>query len=504
MTASSRLLASRSATGRNSAAVSLSLLVTAVLSGVQALLLALIVGESEQTDAFFAAYAAYSALVLWSGWLRVSIVPLLGPSAPGPAFEQRVGELVSRVVLLGLLISLLLLLAAPALGPALTSGLSDDGQQTAVWTLVLLAPAGALHVCSAAFAGALGAAQRFAFSSLAYVLGSSVAVISCALLLGAVGVAGASVAILAAAAVIAVGNGAYLRSLGVRLSFDPRWLGDRRQRQLGRRLAGGAALLVVPQCNAALSLAVLSGDSGAITVYTYAFLLVSMLVNLSAAALALSTLPSLVSAVGRLGVSAVGERLRAVVPYVFVVLAPLVAAAVSFAPPILEALFGGSLRASSIDLLYDLILVLSLLAVPSAFFLLGAAALVSLERWSAAMWVMGASLAMHAVAVLATSPSGPVAVAAGHVVAASLAVGVLFAALLGRGWPRVVAGTMRAAAPAFAFAFVFPLVRLVLGPAAELHEVGLALAGCFAVYAGLVLSLWPAVGRSFTRLLAST
>lgn len=501
MTGSPALLGSRTGVGRSAAVVSLSLLVTALLSGVQALLLALLVGESEDTDAFFAAYAAYSALVLWSGWLRISIVPLLGPAVPGAAFERRVGEVVSRVILLGLVVSLGLLAAAPALGPALTSGLPGDGQETAVWTLVMLAPAAALHVAAAAFTGALGAAQRFVFSSVAYVLGSAAAVAACALLLGSIGVTGASVAILAGAALIAAATGSYLRRLGVTLRFDLRWVADGPQRRLGKRLAGGAALLMLPQINAAISLAVLSGEPGAITVFTYAFLLVSMLVNLSAAALAVSTLPSLLSLAGG-GAGAVAERLEAVVPYVFAVLAPLIAAVVSFAPPVLHEVLGGALRAESVDLLYDLILVLSGLAVPSAFFVLGASALLALERWSAAGWVTVAGVAMHAVAVLAAASSGAVVVAAAHVTAAALTAGVLYAALLGRGWARAVGRAARAAWPAFAFALVFPLARVVTGPTADIEVAALAVAIAFSLYVVLVLVLWPAVGRSFRRLLS--
>jgi peptidoglycan biosynthesis protein MviN/MurJ (putative lipid II flippase) len=500
VTSGRRLLRSEASLSHSSAIVSVSLLAAALLGAGQALLIAFIEGEGSKTDAFLAAYALFVVFAIFGGSLRASVVPLLGSAAGSDDFEHRASEMASRILGIALLAFAILLVTAPLVGQALTFGLPADARWTAVASLVILAPAAFCQIFAAALSATLTAARRFAFSSLLYVFAGTVALGCSAALIAVIGVLGAALGLLVGGVIVLAGHVLYLRSFGVRFRPDSRPLRDRADRELALLLLAGAGIAIAFQVNLAISLAAISEDAGAITAYTYAFFMVSLCLSVSGSSLALVTLPELVARIAQQGATAVREHMLTVGPYMFAVLVPLLAGFAAFGKPVLEAMFADSLSASTTDLIYDVGLLLSVMAIPTALLFLTTPVALATGRSRRFLGVGAASVLVHAAIVLPISALGPRAVAAGQIVSAVVMTSMLMAATYGPSWGRLAIATLGRSLPAFAFACVFGLLRLPLG-----SDPGVVAALAFAAlsllaYAALVVTLWPRVGAAFVDL----
>jgi peptidoglycan biosynthesis protein MviN/MurJ (putative lipid II flippase) len=495
-----RLLLAETSVSHSSAIVSASLLATALLGAGQALLLAFIVGEGSHTDAFLAAYALYIVFVIFGASLRSSVVPLLGSPDSEEEFRSHAAEMISRILVLAVAALALLTVLSPLIGQAVTLGLPGDARWTAVLTLLVLAPAAFCQIQAAALSAALTASRRFVFSSLLYVLAGVVALGCSAILLDLIGVLGAAFGLLVGALLLAAGHGLYLRSFGIR--FHPRvgWLRERAERELALLLVAGSSLAIAFQANLAISLASISADPSAITAYTYAFFIVSLILSISSSSLVLVTLPDLVGRIAREGAGAARDYLRVVAPYMFAVLAPLLFGLAAYGKPLLDAIFGDSLSERTVNLVYDISLLLSGMAVPGALLFLTTAATLALGRSRWFLGVGAASVVVHSAIVIPASALGPRAVAVGHIGSTIVMTALLMAATFGRQWPRVAIGALVSSARAFALSSVFFLPRLAFGSDPGVAT-AIALATiCALVYAGLVLLLWPSVGGAFLDL----
>lgn len=486
---------------RSSAIVSISLLLTALLGAGQALLLVFIVGEGDRTDAFLAAYSLYVVVALFGASLRGSLVPLFGAHDSDAGLREQVAETTARVLGLGLVVCALLIVISPLVGQLMTLGLPPDDRWIAVFSLLILAPAAYLQIHAAAISAALTASRRFAFSASLYVLAGVLALGCSAALLASIGVMGAALGLLAGSGLLAVGHSAYLRRFGVPLRPRLASLGDRRQRELGIFLVSGAAIGLALQIDLALGLSVLSADPGAITTYSYAFFIVSLMVNVSSLPLSLVTMPDLLARVARQGMAAAEEQLETMAPYAFAVLAPLLAGFAAYGHPLLEAVFEGSLSPSNIDLLYDLGLILGVMAIPNALLFLAGAVTLALGRARLFLLVGAVSVAVQTVVVISLSTFGPLAVAAGHVGTAVVTTSLLLRVTYGRRWLDVTASALWRSAPAFAFAAVFGLLRLPLGSDPSLAAACAGLVASALAYTVLALVLWRSVSTVFLALL---
>jgi putative peptidoglycan lipid II flippase len=501
MSSTRTLLRTEASLSHSSVIVSVSLLVAALLGAGQALLLAFIVGEGDKTDAFLAAYALYVVFAIFGGSLRASVVPLLRSTDSEADFQGQVTELVSRILGIALAAFVVLLLASPALGQALTFGLPADARWTAVFSLMILAPAAFCQIYAATLSATLTAARRFAFSSGFYALSGAVSLGSSAVLISLIGVLGAALGLLVGAVMVLSGHVLYLRSFGVR--FRPRLsrLGDRAERQLALLLVAGAAVAIAFQANLAISLAVISEDSNAITAYTYAFFMVSLFLSISGSSLALVTLPDLVARVAREGAAAARSHLQTVAPYMFAVLAPLLVGFVAYGQPVVDAVFEDSLSKSTTDLIYDVGVLLCVMAIPCAILFLTTPITLALGRSKRFLGVGLASVLVHAAIVISLSSLGTRAVAAGQIASSVFLTCLLLAVTFGSGWPALVLQVLGRSLPAAAFASVFVLLRLPLGSDPGLGE-ALAFGALSAIaYIVLVVMLWPQVGAAFVDLL---
>jgi peptidoglycan biosynthesis protein MviN/MurJ (putative lipid II flippase) len=501
MSSTRPLLRAETSLSHSSAVVSVSLLVAALLGAGQALLLAFIEGESDKTDAFLAAYALYVVFAIFGGSLRASVVPLVRPTDSEAGFQRQVSELVSRILGIALAAFVLLLVASPALGQALTFGLPADARWTAVFSLMILAPAAFCQIYAATLSATLTAARRFAFSSGFYVLSGAVSLGCSAALISLFGVLGAAVGLLVGAIMVLAGHILYLRSFGVR--FRPRLsrLGDRAQRELAMLLVAGAAVAVAFQANLAISLAVISDNPGAITAYTYAFFMISLFLSISGSSLALVTLPELVARIAREGVAAAPKHLQTVAPYMFAVLVPLLVGFVAFGQPVVSAVFEDSLSSSTADLIYDVGVLLCVMAIPCAVLFLTTPITLALGRSKLFLGVGLASVLAHAAIVISLSSLGTRAVAAGHIASSVVLTCLLLAVTFGKGWPMVALRALGRSLPAAAFASVFVLLRLPLGSDPGLGGTFVFGALSALAYAALVVMFWPQVSAGFRELL---
>jgi peptidoglycan biosynthesis protein MviN/MurJ (putative lipid II flippase) len=483
----------------SSAIVSVSLLAAALFGAGQALLLAFIEGEGSKTDAFLAAYAMYVVFAIFGGSLRASVVPLLRAGSE-EELRREVSDLGSRILGIALVAFALLVVASPIVGQALTLGLPADARWTAVASLLILAPAAFCQIYAATLSAFLTAARRFAASSLLYVLAGAVALACSAALIALIGVLGAALGLLVGAVLVLAGHLSYLRRFGV--TFTPRMTGlwDRAQRDLALLLVVGAAVAIAFQANLAISLAAVSEDPGAITAYTYAFFTISLFLSISGSSLALVTLPELVARVAQEGAAAARNHLVTVAPYMFAVLAPLLIGFVAYGEPVLDAVFADSLSQPTIDLMYDIGLLLCVMAIPTALMFLTTAITLATGRSKWFLGVGAASVLVHAAIVIPLSTLGPRAVAAGQIASSIVLTALLMAATFGPSWARVALRAFGRSLPALLLASVFVLFRLPLGSDPSLEE---ALAfGALSVlaYVVLVVTLWPRVGTAFVDL----
>src|SRR3954453_17320923 len=166
------LVAPAANAARASLAVSAAFLVTSLLSGALALLVAIIVGEGADTDAYFAAYSIYLFFVIYGAGLRVSVVPLLGAVEDERAWRSSAADVLARLVGLALLATGAVVLLSPGIGPLLTPGRPGQARGTAAVCLAILALASYCQISGAALAAALAAVRRFPASSAIYALGA--------------------------------------------------------------------------------------------------------------------------------------------------------------------------------------------------------------------------------------------------------------------------------------------------------------------------------------------
>ena len=473
----------------------MSVLLTTVFGAGQAVVLVAILGQGERTDAFFAAYAVYLPLVLWAAALRASVVPLV--LVPGDVSDDHrrahASVVVSRVLGIGALASIALLAAAPLLAAGLGHGMTADGRRLLLECIPLLVLAGFLHFGAGALSAVLSATHRFVFSAFAYTAGSGIALGASALFVLWLGAIGTAIGVLVGATCIALAHAEYARRLGVRVRVSPVDAIRQGGRGLLLKVAAGGALLAAQQADLAITLSRLSSARGAITSFTYAYMLINLIANLSFSPLSLALMPGLVRDATATGIAAARAQLVRVASVASYLLLPSVIAAAAFAEPVISAVVSGLLNPTGVDRLVTMIRVLAIVAVPTGFFFVSGNALHALQRWSRVMWLAAASVAIHAAIVLPLGGLGPDAITWAHAGSMLIIAALLVRATMGSEAWRVLGSALGRMAPAAAMALVFVVARLAVGhrPSVALAAGALVLAS--ASYVLLLLTFRPEV-----------
>jgi hypothetical protein len=330
----------RTTVARSGLQTALSLATVTGLAAVVGVIIAREFGRGAQTDGFFAAYGLFIVLVLVATGFRTVALPSLARAA----VARRLGEeVVGWALVLALLAvpALLLGLVAPGWTAGLLTGnLPDEARRTAADVLPWMLAAAVCQLYAALAASALAALDDYGTAALGFALGS---VSGLVLILWRVGEDG----------VVAVAWGMFLNgalalavplvALALRRPSDKVSLGFRRR--VGARLLElwrGVALALALQVLYVVCLRFAAElGVGAVTSFSYAYLIGAALVAVTASSL------SLVSSVPltRLGLDERGRAAQHVVDTSWLALAAVAGAAGVFAlagQAVAEGVLGGA------------------------------------------------------------------------------------------------------------------------------------------------------------------
>ncbi len=246
------------------------------LGGVLALLVVILFGKGSRTDGFFAAYAVFAFLSSVAQGLRVSLPSLLTTRADsGSPLNRFLGS----ILLLSAATSLPMVWLAPLTAELLVGELGEPARSTAAMALMLLWVAGTFQLLAGLLAAALGADGLFGSSATAYVSGAAAAVLLTLVLAGPFGITSVS-------ASLALGGFLTAGLMAARMARTGWRPGARRGtlRALRQLLAGSAGYAAL-QASYVVTLALAAGlGEGAITVYSYAFFAVLLLLGVTSGA----------------------------------------------------------------------------------------------------------------------------------------------------------------------------------------------------------------------------
>lgn len=476
---------------------------TAVLGGVLALMIAVIVGEGDEMDGFLAAYSVYLTFILFGSTMRVALVPLLGSTSDEAAFTRRAADRVRRLLGAAAVMSLVLAAASPLLGKVLVPSASSHAQTTAAMSVAILAVAAYCQIWSASLSAVLGAGRRFMSSGLLYVLGSTTALVLSIGLMELIGIAGAAIGVLGGALALLAAHLVYLHRFG----FDvlPGWRLAREAAtwKLTAKTAAGAAIPMALQLNVTISLALISGKTGAVTAYSYAYFFTVLLSSVTSAAIGLVTMPALVAQLHEHGKGVAVDYVKTVVPFSVFLFVPLAVAYALFARPIVDAVLGGSLTPATVDLLWDASRVFLLMGIAWAVLAPMTTLALSLQMFGGVAAIAALVVPVHLALVVPASAVGPVTVAAAHALAGTILVVMVLVLIFRRRAPAVALVAIRRSLPAAALALVFPALRLVGVDDDTVVQAFIGLVTGGVLYVLLGVMLWPSVGRQSVRLLFS-
>jgi O-antigen/teichoic acid export membrane protein len=259
----------------------LSLAIVTAASALVGVVIARELGRTAETDGFFAAYGVFLVLVLAAGAVRVAVLPALARARRDGVFGTVLasyGLAVSAVAVPALAVGVL---ASGWTAAQLTPGLPGDARAAAGDVLVYLVPAAVAHLFAALAASGLAAYDSYGTAAAGYAAGS---VLGLALILWRIDEDG----------VLACAWGTLLNGV-VALAVPLVALLVRAERGRTAPLLAGARLLELARA-AALPVALQAFfvvclrfaaelGTGAVTSFTYAYLVASGLVSVTAASL---------------------------------------------------------------------------------------------------------------------------------------------------------------------------------------------------------------------------
>jgi putative peptidoglycan lipid II flippase len=278
---------SRRSTLASGALTAVSLAVVTGLSAVVGIVIAREFGRGPETDGFFAAYSVFLVLVLVGTAMRVAVLPPLARARAAGTFERELGSYAAAIAVIALPALALTLFASDWLAGQLTGGLPAISQETAAETLRFVVPAAIAQVYAALAASGLGAYDSYGVAAAAYAAGSTAGIALILFLVGDQGIAAVSWGMLL--------NG------GLTLAVTAWALSHRASlsRVRAHGVGGGIGRRLLELTRAVSLPLVLQGifvvclrfiaelGTGAVTTFTYAYLIAASLVAVTASSLGL-------------------------------------------------------------------------------------------------------------------------------------------------------------------------------------------------------------------------
>lgn len=415
-------------------AMSIATFAMAAASGIQAVLYLGRFGVDGRTDGFFAAFALYTTLGVFSQSLRVAAVPLL--VKPHARLSMR-----EFAAVLGLIALVLLALTVALAGPlahALAPGLSDADRSVTESALPILGLATVLQLWAAGGATVLAIRGRFFTVAGAYIGGATAGLASYIVLMSTAGELTLGWSMLTMAVVTCV-----WMLIGVQTSggLEP----SETRLHIGRLFAKSGLLLGLTVVYLAFNLLFVitlsfasHGGTGDATVLSYGYLLASYLVAGTGMALGMSRIPDMTRA-------ARAERrkvLTKTVPqgfrYSIMAVLPTLAVVIVAGAPIVHKVFPNSLSAEGVETLRTFVallipwtiaaLLVNFLLPP--MFALGRGKLLN-------MLALPLVLVHVAVTAIASALWGVDGAVAAFAVAPAIFAGILLVSGAGSDWPAV-------------------------------------------------------------------
>jgi O-antigen/teichoic acid export membrane protein len=241
-------------------------------------------GRSAETDGFFAAYGVFVVLSIVAGSVRVIAQPPLARARLEGSLGHETSAWAAALAVATVPLVVASTVFAGPVGDALTGSLPPEAAEVASETLVWLVPAAVLQLFAALAAGVLAALDDYGTAAAGYVVGSLAGL---ALILARVGEDG-----IVAVAWGAALNGAVAVAIpGLRLAWGRRPRGP--AAGIGSRLELLVRGSVLPLVLQALYLVCLRMSTeigvGELTSFSYAYLIASALVAVTATSLGLVT-----------------------------------------------------------------------------------------------------------------------------------------------------------------------------------------------------------------------
>jgi len=255
-------------------------------AAVAGILLAQKFGRGAETDGFMAAYGVYLVLVLGAQAFRNAVVPELTRAAAEGRLGAETRAYGAALALPAIVLSAVTISLAGPLGDAITGALPEPAPSLASDALRWLVPAACAQVLAGLAASALAARSSYGVAALAYTLGSVAGL-------------GLFVALADEHGLVALAWGTALNG-AITLGLPLAVLGARGELAGGRaalelvarlrRFGESAAVPLALQVLYLICLFLAAGiEVGAVTTFSYAYLLAATLVATTAGALALVT-----------------------------------------------------------------------------------------------------------------------------------------------------------------------------------------------------------------------
>jgi hypothetical protein len=142
------------------------------LSAVVGVVIAREFGRGPETDGFFAAYAVFLVLVLVGTAMRVAVIPPLARARAAGTFARELGSYAAAIAVLAGPALLLAVFADDWLAAQLTGGLPQTSQDVAATTLRFVVPAAVAQIYAALVASALAAHDSYGTAAAGFAAGS--------------------------------------------------------------------------------------------------------------------------------------------------------------------------------------------------------------------------------------------------------------------------------------------------------------------------------------------
>ena len=237
-------------------------------------------GRSAETDGFFAAYGVFMVLSLAAASLRVIVQPPLARARAAGRLGEEVAAYAAALTMFAVPAVALSTFAATPIGNALTGSLPPEAADAAATALRWLVPAAAFQLFAALAASALAALDDYGTAALAYALGSA-----CGLTFILLRVDEDGLVAVAWGSALTAGVGLAIMAGRLAARGRLRWP----SRGLARRLGELAVGSILPLALQLLYLVCvrLTADLGVgeVTSFSYAYLIASGIVSVTASSL---------------------------------------------------------------------------------------------------------------------------------------------------------------------------------------------------------------------------